>query len=165
MYFSSVMLGGWALSRSGSQQPNSLLSPWETIFIKAIHPRSLQLPQLWAFATATRDSHEVPSTAVAAQMSWNTFKMEAVSWAEVVCGQLCSLIHFSQIQHVFSVCEPLLHLHYFRTWQETNHCTTLGHTVGGSNIHLMSSQCQCKYPVLLIHHIVTGIGPGHRGIL
>lgn len=130
---------GQALSTSGSQQLSSLLSPLETLFIKAIHLTSLQPPQLWAFATATRDSSEVPSAAVAAQMSWNTFKMEAVSWAEVVCGQLCLFIHLSQIQHVFSIFEPLLHLHYFRTCQETNRCTTLGHTVGGGKIHLMSS--------------------------
>lgn len=83
-------------------------------------------------------------------MSWNTFKTEEVSWAEVICGQLCLFIHFSHIQHVFSVFEPLPHLHHFSTWQETKRFTTLRHPVGGAKVHLMSSQCLHKHPMLLL---------------
>lgn len=87
----------------------------------------MKSPLLWAFAFARRDSHNVLSAAVAlvSQMNWNTFKTEEVSWAEVLCGQLCFFIQFSHIQHVFSVFEPLLHLHYFSTWWETCHFTAL----------------------------------------
>lgn len=140
----------------------STVQDWKpTTWFSALHWRPYYLsrwfihkfvapPQLWAFATAWRDSHEVPSAAVAAQMSWNTFKTEEVSWAEVICGQLCLFIHFSHIQHVFSVFEPLPRLHYFSTWQKTNGFTTLHHPVGGGKIHLMSSQCLCEHLVLLI---------------
>lgn len=77
-------------------------------------------------------------------MSWNTFKKEGVSWPEIVCDQLCLFIHFSHIQQVFSMFEPLLHLHFFSTWQETSHFATLGHPVGGGKI-LMSSSNAGKF--------------------
>jgi len=150
MYFPSVMLRGDHCP--GLQANNPILySPLEPVLlIQAIRPRSLQHPQLWAFVTAGRDSREIPSAAVAAQMSWNTFETEEVSWPEVVSGQLCLFIHFSHIQHVFSVFEPLPHLHCFSTWQETNHVTALHHPDGGGKSHLLSSRCLCKHPVLPI---------------
>lgn len=84
------------------------------------------------------------SAAVAAQMSWNTFKTEGVSWPEMVCDQLCLFIHFSHIQQVFSVFEPFLHFQFFSTWQETSHFAILGHPVGVGKI-LMSSHCLCQH--------------------
>lgn len=140
------------LPRTASHQPNSLLFTGDHFIYLGNLSHKYPIPpafQLWAFATARRESCEIPSATMAAQRSWNTFKKEGVSSLEMVCDQLCLFIHFSHMQPVFSVFEPLLHFQFFSIWQETSHFATLGHPVGGGKI-LMSSQCLCQYPVLLI---------------
>lgn len=140
-------MGAWP--RTASYQPNSLLFTGDHFIYLGSLSHKYPVPSafhLWAFATARRESCEIPSAAVAAQMSWNTFKKEGVSRIKMVCDQLCLMIQFSHIQQVFSVFEPFLHLQFFSTWQETSHFATLGQPVGGGK---MGSECLCQHPVLL----------------